>query len=302
MEKKSFEEKRYSLEKWKTILLAIGAISTFLAFILPFISEREQQMNIAFAESLTRLGDENPAIRAGAAIELVQYYDYRRHFGFGDMPYQEQIVFVLQNSLKKAGEEDFVRQAVIQALIQIDSNSLQGAWLKGADLSKLNIRNINFDNAYLAEADLSNSASQEYKQGEIPVSFKHVNFFRANLSGTEFWGANFRLASFEEANLSGSYFIQGTDLSEAFFLRTNLSNTDFFEMSTAVVLEKAIFEFANIEGTDFSHALLNGAVFKNITEWNDRTNFSEAECNGTKFDVNSEFYKWGRSNFPNCFN
>ena len=299
---KSLDEKKYTLEKWKVILLAIGAISTFLAFFLPFTNDRERQMDAAFSESLARLGDDNPAIRAGAAIELVQYYEYRRYFGFGDKPYQEQIVFVLQNSLKKAGEEDFVRQAVIQALMQIDSNSLQGAWLKGADLSKLNIRNINFDNAELAEADLSNSASQEYKKGDIPVSFEQVGFFRANLTGTEFWNANFRHASFEEANLSGSYFIRGTDLSGAFFLRTNLSNTDFFEASTAAVnLEEAYFELTNLEGTDFSHALLNKAIFKNITEWNDRTNFSEAECNGTKFDVNSEFYKWGRSNFPNCF-
>ena len=298
---KSLDEKRYSLEKWKTILLAVGAVSTFLAFILPYISEREQQMNIAFAESLTRLGDDNPAIRAVAAIELVQYYNYRRYFGLGESPYKEQIVFVLQNSLKKTGEDDFVRQAVIQALMQIDRNVLQGAWLKGADLSNLNIRSINFDNAYLADADLSRSASGEYKQGDIPVSFENVNFFRANLFRTEFWDANFRHASFEEANVSGSYFLQGTDLSGAFFLRADLSYTDFYEISTPVNLEKAYFEKTNLINTDFSNSLLNGAVFKDITEWNDSTNFSGAKCNDTKFDVNSEFYQWGRNKFPDCF-
>ena len=298
---KSLDEKRYGLEKSKTILLAIGAISTFMAFFLPFINDRERQMNIAFSESLARLGDDNPAIRAGAAIELVQYYNYHRYFGFGEAPYQELTVFVLQNSLKKNGEEVFVRQAVLQALMQIDANALEGAWLKDVDLSNLNIRNINFNHSYLVNADLSGSTSQEYKEGDTPASFENVNFFRANLSGVEFWDANFKFVRFEEANLSGSYFIQGTDLSEAIFLRANLSNTDFYEMNIPVNLEKAYFEQTNLNNTDFSNTLLNEAVFKNITTWNDMTNFSGAKCNGTMFDENSEFYQWGRNNFPNCF-
>ena len=149
-----------SLERWKTILLTIGAVSTFLTFFVPFLNQREQQMDLAFSETLKRLGDDNPALRASATIDLVRFYEYQSFSGLGSPPYRKQVIFVLQSSLKKPNESDFVRQATLQAIIQTDPLTLEGAWLKGADLSNLDLRNLSFKGANLAGANLSGAESQ----------------------------------------------------------------------------------------------------------------------------------------------
>ena len=298
---KSYEEKKLSLERWKTILLTIGAITTFLTFFVPFINQPEQRKSQAFSETLMRLGDENPAIRAGAAIDLVDFYRYKSLFGMGSSPYREQVIFLLQSSLKKTNEEDFVRQAVIQALKLIGPQTLENSWLKGADLSNLNIRNLSFKGSYLSEAILSGASSQEYKPGDSPVSFEGANLFLADLKGSEFWSANFSNVFFESADLSNSFFLRGTDLRNSSFWRSNLSNTSFYDQQEGANLEGALFDATVLINTDFSNARLGTAVFRNITSWDNRTNFQNADCQGTKFEVESQFYKWGCSRFPKCF-
>ena len=138
------EEKKYKLERWKVVLLTIAAISTFLAFFVPFMNQREQQMDQAFSEALQRLADANAAVRASAVIDLVDFYHYRRFFGLGSSPYKKRCIFLLQNSLKIKGEKEFVRQAMIQALREISPNTMQGTRLKGADLSNLDLSGISF--------------------------------------------------------------------------------------------------------------------------------------------------------------
>lgn len=299
---KSIEEKKFVLEQWKSVLLTIGAISTFLTFFVPFLSQREQQMNLNFSETLKRLGDANPAIRAGAAIDLVHFYEYKRFFGLGSSPYQEQCVFVLQNSLKRENEEDFVRQAIIQALGTIGSNALEGAWLRGADLSNLDIRNVSFKEANLTYANLSRSASQEYQEGDVPVSFERANLFQAEITNAEFWGANFRNTSLERAQLNASLFLRGTDLSNAFFWHADLTNTVFSDMKQGgAKLDGAVFDATNLVGTDFSYTLLKGAIFRNISDWDDKTNFQGANCQSAQFEITSDFYEWGHRRFPDCF-
>lgn len=274
---KSLEEKKYTLEQWKATLLAIGAISTFLTFFLPYINDREQQMNNAFSEALARLGDDNAALRASAAIDLMQFYGYERFFGFGKPPYQEQVIVVLQNSLKNDGEDVFVRQTILQALTQLDPNALKAAPLQSINLSNLNLCNLNFDHSRFEGADLSGAHAGACKEDDTPVSFEGVFFQRADLKGAEFGEANFKSAIIEFSDLSDSRFLNGADF------------------------EKAYLESVDLSDTDFSQARLNGAVFKNITEWNDLTNFSGAECTATIFDTVSEFYQWGKAKFPNCF-
>ncbi len=91
--------------------------------------------------------------------------------------------------------------------------------------------------------------------------------------------------------------IERTDLRGATLVMTNLTNADW----EGVNLEGANIFGAILIGTNLSHTRLNGAIFGNITKWDERTNFEGADCQDTQFDTSSDFYKWGQSKFPNCF-
>lgn len=259
-------EGQYKLERWKIVLLTIGAITTFLTFFVPFTYQRERQMDQAFSETLQRLGDANPALGAGAAIGLVDFYRYRRFFGLGPAPYKKQCIFVLQNALKIQSKEVFVRQAFIEALIEMDPNAMQGAKLKGADLSKLDLAGISFRKADLSYANLSGATA-----GLRPVSFEGAVFIFTDMREVEFPDANFTQALLEKTNLSSAR------------------------------LEKATIKGAVLIGANLSHTHLGGAMFQKITQWDKKNSFEGADCENADFDTSSDFYKWGQSRFPECF-
>lgn len=296
------EDKRYRLEILKILLLCIGAVSTFLTFSIPFVYQREHQMNLYFSEALQRLGDANPAVRATSAIDLISLHNYRRYFGIGPRPFEKRCIFVLRNSLKKKNEEEFVRQAIIQAVIEMNPQAFEGAGLKGADLSGLDLRGVSFKKADLSFADLSQATAAGPGAAENPADFEGAVLIHANMKETEFWHADFEGAGFERTDLSGSRLWHGTNLRKCLLLGANLTDANLSEPDQqGANLEGATIDGAILSNTDLSHTLLNGATFKNISKWDDKTNFEAAACQNVAFDTSSDFYQWGRRKFPNCF-
>ncbi|NOQ47190.1 MAG: hypothetical protein GQ559_11070 [Desulfobulbaceae bacterium] len=297
------EEKKYKLERLKILLLFIGAVSTFLTFSIPFVYQREQQMNLYFSEALQRLGDANPAVRATSAIDLISLHRYRRYFGIGPKPFEKRCMFVLINSLIKEDEKEFVRQSIIQAIIDMDSQALEGARLKKANLNGLDLKGVSFANADLSFANLSQSTAIDLGTDDYSANFEYAVFLCADMKDTEFMYANFEGALLERTDLSSSRLWHGTNLSKCLLVETDLTNANLSGPDQqGANLEDATIDGAILTNTDLSHTFLNGATFKNISKWDDKTNFKNAACENTTFDTSSDFYKWGQRKFPNCFN
>jgi hypothetical protein len=162
--------------------------------------QRESQQDQAFTKALQRLGDVNPAVCAGAVIDLVNFYRYKAFFGLGSRPYKKQSLFLLQNVLKKKGEEDFVRQVILETLLEIGSNALASAQLKDADLSNLDLIGTSFRKADLYEANFSGAtAAGPLLNGKPAVSFDGASLTFADIRGVEFWAANLRNSLIERA-------------------------------------------------------------------------------------------------------
>lgn len=298
----NFEEKKYKLERLKILLLFIGAASTFLTFSLPFVYQREQQMNLYFSEALQRLGDANAAVRATSAIDLINLHRYRRYFGIGPKPFEKRCEFVLINSLMKKDEEEFVRQAIIHAIIDMNPQALEGARLKGANLSGLDLKGISFKKADLSFANLSRATAAGPGASDYPANFEYANFMYANMKDTEFMHATFEGALLEGTDLSGSRLWHSTNLRKCLLIGTNLTNANLSGPGQqGANLEEAVIDGAILNNTDLSHTFLDRATFKNISKWDDKTNFKDATCENAIFDTFSDFYKWGRKKFPNCF-
>lgn len=298
----NFEEKKYKLERLKILLLFIAAASTFLTFSLPFVYQREQQMNLYFSEALQRLGDENPAVRATSAIDLINLHRYRRYFGIGPKPFEKRCIFVLINSLIKKDEEEFVRQTIIQAIIDMNPQALEGARLKRANLNDLDLRGISLINADLSFANLSHATAAGPGVFDHPADFEYANLMYANMRDTEFMHANFEGALLEGTDLSSSRLWHSTNLRKCLLSGTNLMNANLSGPNQqGANLEEAIIDGAILNNTDLSHTILTRATFKNISKWDDKTNFKNATCENAIFDTSSDFYKWGLKKFPNCF-
>lgn len=296
------EEKKYKLERLKILLLFITAASTFLTFSLPFVYNREQQMNLYFSEALQRLGDANPAVRATSAIDLINLHRYRRYFGIGSKPFQKRCEFVLMSSLMKKDEEEFVRQAIIQAIIEMNPQTLEAARLKGANLSGLDLKGISLKKANLSFANLSQATASGPGASNYSANFEYANLMYANMEETEFMNANFEGAHLEGSDLSNSRLWHSTNLRKCLLLGSNLTNANLSGPDQqGANLEEAIIDGAILTNTDLSHTFLNRATFKNISKWDDKTNFKDATCENAIFDTSSDFYKWGRKKFPNCF-
>jgi uncharacterized protein YjbI with pentapeptide repeats len=298
----NFEEKKYKVERLKILLLFIGAVSTFLTFSIPFVYQREQQMNLQFSDTLQRLGDANPAVRATSAIDLINFLHYRRYFGFGPKPFEKRCELVLINSLMKKDEEEFVRQAIVQAIIDMNPEALEGARLKGANLKGLDLRGVSFKKAELAFANLSQATAAGPGSDDHPANFEHASLMYANMRDTEFTQANFEGALLEGTDLSSSRLWHNTNLGKCILLGTNLTDANLSGPGQqGANLQGAKIDGAILVNTDLSNTLLNGATFRNISKWDDKTNFKDATCENVSFDTSSNFYKWGHNKFPNCF-
>jgi uncharacterized protein YjbI with pentapeptide repeats len=297
-----FEEKKYKLERLKIVLLFVAAASTFLTFSIPFVYQREQQINHSFSEALQRLGDANSAVRATSAINLISFHRYRRYFGLGDKPFEKRCIFVLINSLMKEDEEEFVRQAILQAIFDMNPHALEGARLKRANLHNLDLKGFSFQKADLSFANLSQATATNLGSAEHPVNFQFAILAFANMKDTEFWNANFEGALLEKTDLSESRLWESTNLRKSLLVGTNLANANLSGPGQkGANLEGAQIVEANLINTNFSDTFLKGAVFNNISKWDHRTNFKNADCENVTFDTSSDFYRWGQKEFPSCF-
>jgi uncharacterized protein YjbI with pentapeptide repeats len=197
------------------------------------------------------------------------------------------------------GKEAFLRQAFLQALKEMDPNAMQGARLRGSDLSGLDLAGISF-----RKADLNNANLFKAEAVRNPVSFEGASFYLADMRQVEFLEANFTEAVLEKTNLSGARLWGGTDLHMAKLIGTDLTNAVFQDpedKAKSANLEGATIDGAVLISANLSHTRLVGAIFHNITQWDEKTDFEDANCQKAQFDTSSKFYVWGQKKFPECF-
>lgn len=173
------------------------------------------------------------------------------------------------------------RRDVINALIMTASNCelrFQGVNLAGSDLSRLDLRNINFKYACLhgcrmvganlswcclERADLSHAVMESAQL--IGVKMLCANLEGANLRGCNFEdpagsrtnmeGVNLKSANLECSNMAG------VNLRVATLKNANLRNCDL----RAAVLAGADLEKCDLSGSDLQEANLRGANLKDAT-------------------------------------
>lgn len=114
--------------------------------------------------------------------------------------------------------------------------------LEGADLSYLDLKEINLNGANLKNANLEGS-----------------DFTRGKFTRVKFMGANLSMANFTKANLSDSFF-KGAKFNNANASGANLENSDL----TDVILDGTNLENANIINTSFSNASLIKVNMKGV--------------------------------------
>ena len=125
--------------------------------------------------------------------------------------------------------------------------------LSGADLSKANLRKVNFGSTNLSRADLSEAYLRKANLGNANLSGANLgkaNLRRADLCAADLCGANLR-----RANLSKACLIEA-NLHKAILRGTNLDNTDLSgaDLSNAdlnkALLVETVFYGANLNNSD----------------------------------------------------
>jgi uncharacterized protein YjbI with pentapeptide repeats len=172
-----------------------------------------------------------------------------------------------------------------------EGNDLSGRSLEGEDLSHALLGSANLTNTILAKANLSGALLAH-------ATLRNTSFDGANLAGANLGSALFDGAHFEDADLSGAILARANLVSTS-FRGANLTDVDVLEAVMGAVdfegvtapglsflagqsltrcrfararLPKASFLEANVDGVDFSEALLelvtfltvsaNGAIFR----------------------------------------
>ncbi|XP_022207535.1 BTB/POZ domain-containing protein KCTD9 [Nilaparvata lugens] len=197
---------------------------------------------------------------------------------FGVESLVPQLENIIQSSQRSRDNLPLTRRDVINALIQSPLSSdlrFQGVNLAGADLSRLDLRNINFKFACLhgcrmvgtnlswcslERADLSHAQMEG-------AQLLGVKMLCANLEGANMRGCNFEDPSgsrtnmegvnLKGANLEGSN-MAGVNLRVSTLKNANLQNCDL----RAAVLAGADLENCNLSGSDLHEANLRGANLK----------------------------------------
>jgi uncharacterized protein YjbI with pentapeptide repeats len=136
------------------------------------------------------------------------------------------------------GERDFTR-----VKISGSEEMLEGACLRGINLSDSRIDNLSFIGANLSSAVFRNTILWQ-------TDFSKADLNGANLSGADLFQANFSGANLSEADLSGS------DLSETCFEKANLGRT---------ILRNAIDRDTNFMRTIFIDTIMPDGSINNST-------------------------------------
>lgn len=178
------------------------------------------------------------------------------------------------------GLAPLTRRDVVQAILQTPRDSelrFQGVDLSGADLSKLDLQNINFKFARLSGANLSMANLNN-------CCLERADLSHANMEGAQLLSVRGSSANMEGANLQGCNFedphgvrtcLEGVNLKGACLENSNMAcvNLRVANLKDAnmkncnlrsAVLAGADLERCTLSGSDLHEANLRGANFKDV--------------------------------------
>lgn len=144
--------------------------------------------------------------------------------------------------------------------------------LRGVDLSKQDLSNVNLSFADLSESDMHRT---NLKQALLDfANMQGMNLSFANLYESSLRGANLRGADLSYAGLKNANLYKA-ELERVDFYKADLRGADFRN----AVIKRARFDYANLAGAKFEGALLKENSFNNVLEDDDIYFYNYSESN-----------------------
>jgi uncharacterized protein YjbI with pentapeptide repeats len=142
---------------------------------------------------------------------------------------------------------NLVLQFLREAKLITDNNSiLNGAWMDGMNLKKLNLVGVSLQEVLLSDANLHGA-------NLAGANLQNAVLGDTNLQSAILGGANLEDAYLQESNLQGAY-LKGAYLKDAYLILANLARAD---------LRGADLRSANLRDVDLKDADLRGAKLSN---------------------------------------
>jgi uncharacterized protein YjbI with pentapeptide repeats len=225
-----------SLSTWVAPATAAAALIGVLVAGFGFVHQRGldrdqreresvRRLDERFSSILTDLGATNQAVQAGAGVSLLTFLRPEQE------AYHRQVRLVTLANLKVRKADDPVRELLVTVL---ERALRMPAPLEPAE--------VDFDNAYLKDADLSS------------LDLGSATLIRANLKGASLQDAKLHKARAYRAVLERAYLAK-TDLSEADLDEVQAPHAVFHESN----LTSAKLRRADLSGAGFESALLQSA-------------------------------------------
>ncbi|XP_064630375.1 BTB/POZ domain-containing protein KCTD9-like [Lineus longissimus] len=200
---------------------------------------------------------------------------------FGIMGLAEDLDSIINEDEPPGDQTPITRREFALSLMFTSSNSqlrCQGMNFSGADLSRLDLRYVNFKHATLKKAKLAgtNLSCCNFERADLSqvildgANLLGAKFLCANLEGASMRGCNFEDPAGSRANMEGanmkSVDLEGShmaavNLRVATLKNANLQNCDL----RAAVLAGADLENCDLSGCDLQEANLRGANLKGAT-------------------------------------
>ncbi|KAF6017671.1 KCTD9 [Bugula neritina] len=178
---------------------------------------------------------------------------------FGITSIQPRLEQLVQLNVKPTDYTPLTRHQISLSLMTTPSNCelrCQGLNFSGADLSKLDLRNINFKYANLSDTNLAGA------------NLSHVNFERADLSNSCLDGANMMAVKLVCAQLEGAS-MKGCNFEDPSGSRANMEGANLKEVNlegshmAGVNLRVATLKNSNLRNCDLRGAILAGSNLEN---------------------------------------
>ncbi|XP_076469603.1 LOW QUALITY PROTEIN: BTB/POZ domain-containing protein KCTD9-like [Babylonia areolata] len=200
---------------------------------------------------------------------------------FGMTSLIEQLEDVIEREQPPDDSTPITRRELVMALMVTPTNKelrCQGVNFSGANLSKLDLRYINFKYAILRKANLSgaNLSYCNFERADLcsatldSANLLGVKVLCANMEGASMRGCNFEDPAGSRANMEGALMknvdlegshMAGVNLRVATLKNANLQNCDL----RGAVLAGADLENCDLSGCDLQEANLRGANLKGAT-------------------------------------
>ncbi|KAK6174537.1 hypothetical protein SNE40_017793 [Patella caerulea] len=197
---------------------------------------------------------------------------------FGLTSLIDQLEEIIEMNQPANDETPITRRELVLKLLGTSTNTelrCQGMNFTGANLTKLDLRNINFKYAVLHKANLTgaNLACCNFERADLSkavfdsANLLGVKMLCANLEGSSLKGCNFEDPAGSRANMEGAHMksvnlegshMAGVNLRVATLKNANLQNCDL----RGAVLAGADLENCNLSGCDLQEANLRGANLK----------------------------------------